>query len=265
MAYTLPIETQVEALPNAAVRDIGGVDVIAARTPDVIALLEANLAAGRFTRIGFLNAHCSNIAFERPAYRRCLQDFIVLPDGIGVDIASRILFGERFPENLNGTDLTPAVLGGIGRPLRVALLGAEPGIVEAAARNLGGEFPQHRFLAVSHGYFGVGDETAAVLEKLRQARADLVLVGLGVPRQEFFVATRITAGEGCVVMAIGAFLDFAAGKVPRAPIWMRRSRLEWAYRLWIEPKRLWRRYVVGNPVFLFRILLLKLHGRKPKA
>ena len=89
-------------------------------------------------------------------------------------------------------------------------------------------------------------------------RPDILLVAMGVPRQEFWIAKNITSSHCTLPIAVGALLDFLSGSVPRAPAWMRRLRLEWVFRLIVEPGRLWRRYVLGNPVFLARVVRQKL-------
>ena len=86
---------------------------------------------------------------------------------------------------------------------------------------------------------------------------------MGVPRQELWIARHIDARHCTLPIAVGALLDFLSGTVPRAPLWMRQLRLEWLFRLWVEPGRLWRRYVVGNPLFLLRVIRQKL-SRKPE-
>ncbi|MCQ8783622.1 WecB/TagA/CpsF family glycosyltransferase [Mangrovibrevibacter kandeliae] len=243
------------ALPRRAIL---GVDVLAIDGAAARALLAQRLEARAFTRVAFLNAHCANLAAERVDYRGALAQFVVLPDGIGVDIAAQMLFGARFPENLNGTDFVPALLAGIGRPLRIGLLGGEPGIVERAASNFAARLPQHRFLPVADGFFAPGEETDTVLAALEAAELDVLLVGLGVPRQELFVARHLDRRHAALVLSIGALLDFTAGKVSRAPEMVRRARMEWVWRLGMEPKRMWRRYVLGNPRFLGRVAAEKL-------
>ena len=86
---------------------------------------------------------------------------------------------------------------------------------------------------------------------------------MGVPRQEFWIAKNITPRHCTMPIAVGALLDFLSGAVPRAPAWMRRLRLEWVFRLIIEPGRLWRRYILGNPVFLARVVRQKLSSSVP--
>lgn len=235
-------------------RAIGGVGVAAVSRDEAVRVVCERLDAGIFTRIAFLNAHCVNLAYARPDYRASLADFMVLPDGVGIDLAARMLFGKAFPENLNGTDFVPFLLGRIERPLRVALIGAQEGVATRAAAKFAELAPRHTFLAVSNGYFREGPETEAVLAKLRAAKPDIVLVALGVPRQELFISHHLTGEEATVAIAVGALLDFMAGKVPRAPHPVRALRLEWVYRLALEPRRLWKRYILGNPRFLLHVI-----------
>ena len=106
-------------------------------------------------------------------------------------------------------------------------------------------------------------EEPLILERIEALRPDILLVAMGVPRQEFWIAKNITPRHCTLPMAVGALLDFLSGTVPRAPAWMRRLRLEWVFRLIIEPGRLWRRYILGNPVFLARVVRQKLSSSVP--
>lgn len=238
---------------------IVGVSVASLGLADAIAILQERIHAGRFTRVGFLNAHASNIACADERLMSALRAFLVLPDGVGVDIAARLLYGEPFPANLNGTDFVPALLEATRRPLTVGLLGARRDNVERAAAALSRRCPQHRFVIVSDGFFSPLDEPA-VLARAAAIRPDVLLVAMGVPKQEFFVAGRITQEHATVAFAVGALFDFLSEAIPRAPAWVRSMRLEWLFRLLIEPGRLWRRYLLGNPVFLFHVFCQKLAG-----
>jgi exopolysaccharide biosynthesis WecB/TagA/CpsF family protein len=95
------------------------------------------------------------------------------------------------------------------------------------------------------------------LALLKGQPVDLLLVAFGNPRQEIWIAERITHEHAHLAIGVGALFDFLAGEVQRAPRWLRAARLEWAYRLMLEPARLWRRYVLGNPAFLLRVLRQK--------
>lgn len=244
-------------------RCVCGVDILVATANEAARLLGERLDRRLYTPVGFVNAHCVNIAVDDPAYRAALSDFLLLPDGIGVDLGSRLLFGVAFPENLNGTDFVPFLLAALDRPVRVALVGAAPGIVERAAAAFALAHPRHTFLPVANGYFAEGPETELMLARLRAAKADIVLVALGVPRQELFIAKHLDGRHAVLAIGVGALLDFTAGKVPRAPKLLRRLRLEWAYRLAVEPRRMWRRYVIGNPRFMLRILAERRRAGRP--
>jgi exopolysaccharide biosynthesis WecB/TagA/CpsF family protein len=241
-------------------RDIAGIAVAGLSRQAALDRIGRAFAERQHLHLAFCNAHLVNLAAADPALRAVLAGFLILPDGLGVDIAARLLHGAAFPANLNGTDFTPALLAAQDKPLSVMLLGARPGVAERAAARLSGDYPRHRFAVLSHGFFTPQDEPA-LLRRLEQERPDLLLVALGNPHQERWIASRLDARHCTVAAGVGALFDFLAGEVARAPAALRRWRLEWLYRLWLEPGRLWRRYVLGNPAFLWRVLRLKLLGR----
>ena len=249
--------------PPMAVQDIAGIAVADTTGECVIAALGASLAAGLTVRLAFLNAHCVNLVRRDDRYRTALSRFLVLPDGIGIDIAGRILNGRSFRENLNGTDFVPRLLAGLGGSLRVGLVGGAPGVAEAAAARLATEIPAHVYLPIADGFFG--EDRAAVLAHLARERPDIVLVAMGVPAQELFIAEHLDERHGRLFIGVGALLDFLAGNVVRAPRVIRRVRLEWLWRLGLEPGRLWRRYVLGNPLFLLETLRDRLRRNKTAA
>jgi exopolysaccharide biosynthesis WecB/TagA/CpsF family protein len=251
------------AMTTVATRDIGGVAIAVLDRAEALRVVGEAMTDGRHLKIAFCNAHLVNLVADDEGLRRRLDGFLVLADGVGVDIGARLLHGAPFPANLNGTDFTPALLGAQARPLRVALFGGRPGIADRAAARLAREFPRHRFDVTGHGFLSESDK-AAMLAALAANPADLLLVALGNPVQESFISERIDARHAHVAAGIGALFDFLAGEVARAPKVVRALRLEWAWRLWLEPGRLWRRYVLGNPVFLLRMLRLKLFGRRTR-
>lgn len=240
--------------------DILGTPVASITWDQAIALLTRLLREKRFTRISFLNAHNANIAARNKEFAQALARFLVLSDGVGVDIASKILHGHAFPANLNGTDFIPAFLKTLEKPVSVALLGTTRANADAAATTLRRDAPQHRYTVINDGFFDAAREEQILLE-LREIRPDILLVGMGVPRQELWITRKVTAEHCTLPIGVGALLDFLSGAIPRAPMWMRRIRMEWLYRLCLEPGRLWQRYVIGNPVFLFRVIKERLRGR----
>lgn len=200
----------------------------------------------------FVNAHTVNLAARDPRYRALLAAAdLVLNDGSGVALAARMR-GRRFPANLNGTDLSPALLrraAALGWP--VFFVGGAPGVAAAAAAGLCERIPGLQVVGAAHGYL-TPERTDAVVSAIRASGASLLLVGMGNPLQEQWLARHLSASGARLGLGVGAFFDFSAGRVPRAPAWVNRCGVEWVYRLRNEPSRLWRRYLLGNPAFLLR-------------
>ncbi len=171
---------------------------------------------------------------------------LVVADGIGIVWASRIL-RHPFPERVTGTDLLPLLAERCAaRGYRLFLLGAAPGVAEAAAQVL-----QQRFagLQIAGTYAGspAPAEAAYILGLIGAARPDVLAVAYGAPRQDLWIHQHAKAlGEAGVAVAlgIGGALDFLTGRVPRAPAWMRRAGLEWVFRLLRQPRRAWRMRVL---------------------
>jgi len=228
----------VQVLDRASAVDIT-VQAVQARAPRIVA---------------FANAHTINVARRMPEFASALQRAIVLNDGAGIDLASWVLTGRTFPDNLNGTDLTPLVLDQLEPGTGVFLVGSPPGVAEKAAEAIQRAHPHIRIAGTQHGFFAAGDEIE-LAERIRRSGCGLVLAGMGNPRQELWAAANIDR-IGAPVMCVGALLDFYAGVVPRAPAMVRRLRLEWGFRLCQEPRRMARRYLVGNVTFLLYIFAL---------
>lgn len=209
------------------------------------------------------NAHALNLASADPDHRRILRRAdMVLNDGKGTLLAARLL-GTRLPVDLNGNFFTPLLLQRAAeRGWPVFFLGAAPGVAARAATKLTSEDPRLRIVGTHDGFIAPGeDETVA--KEIRAAGAELLLVGMGMPRQEQWLDRYVDATGVRLASTVGAFFDFQVGVVPRAPAWMNRLGLEWIYRLYKEPRRLWRRYVIGNPLFVGRVLRQRLGRRRP--
>jgi alpha-1,3-mannosyltransferase len=240
-------------------RVVAGVPVRVAISTEAIELLDGRIAEGRKTAVTFFNAHAATLARRDRAFRKCLDGFEIFNDGVGVDIASRVLYGTAFPENLNGTDFIPSYLAQTRHALRIFLVGARPNVVEMASLRLAAQFPRHRIVGFQHGFFSP-NEGNEVRRRIFASRPDLLLVALGNPRQELWIAEHLEASGACLAFGVGALFDFIVGEVPRAPCWVRDLRAEWLFRLVIEPRRLWRRYIFGNAEFLASVLVEKLRG-----
>jgi exopolysaccharide biosynthesis WecB/TagA/CpsF family protein len=209
------------------------------------------LSRGREPRVMyFANAHTCNVAWSDPEFRAVLSRAdLVLNDGIGVEIYAR-LAGVRFNQNFNGTDLFPRLFAEATphTELRVFLYGAEKGRAAKAAKNIEARFPNVRVVGTLDG-FARGE---SVIEAINEACADVLLVGMGNPIQERWIDENRDLLDVGIVAGVGALIDFLSGEVARAPSWVRSLRCEWLYRLAREPKRLFKRYMMGNPAFLAR-------------
>jgi alpha-1,3-mannosyltransferase len=239
------------ALGNS-VRSILDVPINVTTFSEAAERLDSRFHHGHPAMVVFANAHTLNSMRAHDRVRAALRGSIVLNDGIGIDIASRILFGRRFPENLNGTDFVPRYLQSTANRYRIFLLGAKPGVARRAAAQLSRLAPQHRIVGYCHGYLA-GPYSDRIADGIRQTRADLLLVAMGDPQQELWLTEHLDR-TGCRLgFCVGALFDFMAGSVQRAPQWARDAHLEWLYRMMQEPRRLWSRYLVGMPIFLLRV------------
>jgi exopolysaccharide biosynthesis WecB/TagA/CpsF family protein len=220
-------------------------------------VLEAIFDGTRQT-VAFLNAHCINVSAKDATYRWALQQATaLLPDGSGLQLAAR-MHGSKFVENLNGTDLFPHIMQkATDCGWKVFLLGSRPGVAEKAAHNAQAHISGLNIAGTHHGFFAPHEE-ANVINSINASGADVVLVALGVPRQDVWIARNRHRLNARVVFGVGAQLDFWAGRVSRAPVLLRQFGMEWVWRLAIEPRRMFKRYILGNPAFVFRSVKSRL-------
>jgi N-acetylglucosaminyldiphosphoundecaprenol N-acetyl-beta-D-mannosaminyltransferase len=166
-------------------------------------------------------------------------------------------------DNLNGTDLFPPLCQQAARlHLPLVMIGGAPGIAAACAEKMRSENPGLEIPIVSPGFFANDDEAKAIAQRIDSLGRCLVLVGMGSPRQERWAAQFLSGCRNATVLTVGGLFDFYSGRIPRAPIFMREAGLEWLFRLLQEPRRLAKRYLVGNPLFLALALEQRLRGRK---
>ena len=178
---------------------------------------------------------------------------LVLADGAPVVLASRLI-RRPLPQRVAGSDLAPEIFacaadrGG----LKVFLLGAAEGVGARAAAQIAQRWPAVEIVGVYSpplGFESDARENAAILDRILAARPDVLLVGLGAPKQELWVHTHRAALRAKVALCVGATIDFLAGEKERAPLWMRKTGLEWLHRLASEPRRLAKRYARDAVIF----------------
>lgn len=209
----------------------------------------------------FVNADCVNIACRKPDYLSLLNQVeMVVADGIGIKLAGKIL-NTHLRQNVNGTDLFPRLcehLQATGQGL--FLLGGRPGVPEDVAAWIGRSYPGTRVTGVQHGYFDA-NQTDDVIAAIRQSGTDILLVAFGAPKQDLWIERHLSKTGVNVAMGVGGLFDFYSGRIPRAPVWLREVGGEWLFRFIQEPRRMWRRYFVGNLEFLFRVFQYRAKTR----
>jgi N-acetylglucosaminyldiphosphoundecaprenol N-acetyl-beta-D-mannosaminyltransferase len=211
---------------------------------------------GERRRVSYVNAHVLNQSFSIPELRRALlASDLVYCDGYGVRVAAKLI-GLDVPYRMTGADWiwgVAALCEARGRSLY--LLGSDPGVADEAAASLRRWYPRLEVKGTHHGYFEPDSpHSERVLEDIAERRPDILLVGMGTPRQELWVERSFHRIDVPVVWTVGALFDYLSGRMPRAPHWMADHGLEWIFRLALEPRRMWRRYLLGNPAFLGRVL-----------
>jgi exopolysaccharide biosynthesis WecB/TagA/CpsF family protein len=225
---------------------------------DVIRKMIANEGANQ---VVLANAHTLNLAHSNLQYKKCLQQAtMVLRDGVGVKLAS-ILAGQHLRYNFVGTDFVPRLLGELCTDdIGIFLFGAKPGVAHAAAMKLKNNYPQLKILGCEHGYIPREEWDDLIVSRINRVQPQILLVALGNPLQEEWIAKNLFQLHIKVAIGVGALFDYLAEEVPRAPKWIRSTGFEWLYRLLVEPRRLWRRYLIGNFQFLYRVIFSPKNG-----
>lgn len=206
----------------------------------------------------FANAHTLNLAAADPGYRNVLNSADhVFGDGTGVRWASWIL-GSSVRDNVNGTDLLPEYLKtAAGR--RYYLLGSDVPTVRKAAEHAAKNFPAAALAGYHHGYVNNKEASAAVIKQINSASPHILLVGMGNPLQEEWICAHRRELQVPLIVGVGGLFDFWAGNFSRAPLWLRRLGHEWIWRLCLQPAAKGRRYLLGNPLFLCRVMATKFN------
>jgi len=238
---------------------VAGLPVQRLRTGELIDAMVRAAADGMPTRVCYLNAHNFNLADNDPSLRRALSTADILyADGISVVWASR-LWGPRLPGRLTSADYVESFYDACAREgLSVFLLGGRPGVADRAAEALRA---RRASLVVAGTHAGYFDDHDGVIDRINRSGADVLIVGMGSPRQELWTWRHADRIDSPVIWSVGALLDYLAGEEPRAPQWVCRLGCEWLFRLLADPGGKWRRYLVGNPRFVWSVLRHRLMDR----
>ncbi len=231
-----------------------GVRVDNLTTAEAIARIDQAIQGKSTVRVSFVNADSLNKAFSDEAFCRVLNSSdLVLGDGIGIKLGAK-LTQQFIRENVNGTDLFPRLCEHMSQnKQRLYLLGAKDGIPQRVRDWVNGNHSGVCVCGTRNGFFQPS-ENDEVCQGIRDAQPDVLLVAQGAPRQETWIRDNMDSLGTPVAIGVGGLFDFYSGQTARAPIWMREAGVEWLYRLIQEPRRMFKRYLVGNFVFILRVL-----------
>lgn len=231
-----------------------GVQVSSLTVPQIMGRLAEWVQQDQPRNIFYVNAHSLNLAWQDNHLRNLLNRAdLVYPDGISVVWSAQYLFGCRM-QKITGADWVHDYCQQAAQfGWRTYILGGRPGVASQASANLLIKYPGLQIVGHADGFFQAKSVTQ-VLDEIHQTEAQVVFVGMGTPQQEMWIDANREAIRAPVCWAVGAMLDFVAGTEPRAPRLVRALALEWFWRLCMDPRGKWRRYILGNPLFVYRVL-----------
>jgi N-acetylglucosaminyldiphosphoundecaprenol N-acetyl-beta-D-mannosaminyltransferase len=213
--------------------------------------------------IGYVHTHGLNMAHEQPplrAFFNTCADYVFC-DGFGVKLGAR-LAGLPEPYRHTPADWIDVLCDVcVESDLSMYLLGGRDTVAQRSQLILQQRHPRLRIAGAYHGYFDKtanSADNAAVIQRINEVQPDILLVGFGMPAQEYWLRDNWSQLRASVAITVGGLFDCITGEVRRAPRWMTDHALEWLGRLFFQPTRVWRRYVIGNPLFLSRVMRQRL-------
>lgn len=215
------------------------------------------IGSGRKELVLHTNVHGINLAEKYKWLKDFRNDaYIVHCDGVGVIVGAKIL-GLSIPCRITYADWMWQLSEYCeSKGFSIYFLGAKANVAEKAARKLCQRYQRLNIVGVHHGYFvKSGPESQHVINAINSVKPDILLVAFGMPEQEKWIRDNWKNIDACVFLAGGACFDMIAGIMPRCPKWWADHGLEWLFRLLLEPRRLFGRYIMGNPTFVFNVIL----------
>lgn len=234
--------------------DVLGIPIGTFTRSDLTRQFQSLLEHGKRGWISYINVYTLNLACTHAWFHRYLKNSILTYcDGQGVRFGA-LLTGKRIKERIVFTDwiydvCEVALRTGKG----IYLLGATEEVLSKAQSVLSNRFPNLAIRGTHHGYFS-DNEQVSVVQHINQSGADIVIVGMGMPRQEKWISEHSNNLRSSLILNAGSCFDFVAGTKRRCPEWMGTMGLEWLFRFIQEPRRLWQRYLIGNPLFILRMV-----------
>lgn len=248
--HSKPLVNRVSPMKSVRMFGISVASLTLAEASEVF----SEMARKKETRVIFTaNAeHIVLMSFNREFQKSYHDADFILADGMPLVWFSRFI-GERLPERVTGSDLLPDLCRiAENKSLKVFFLGGTDDVTPKAIANLLKRFPTLQVAGFATPSIDLSEQQEIhpdLVETINQSGADILFVGFGAPKQEVWISRNQKQLKTGIVLAVGGTFDFLAGKTVRAPLWMQKSGLEWLWRLFHEPKRLWRRYLIGNALF----------------
>lgn len=256
---------EIGNIATRATDRILGIRISLLGVTELLEHIGAFIRLGRRATIASGNAHSLNIAGRCLWFRRFLirADLIRL-DGAGLQLAAWLLGRETAARNTWADFAWKLAEYAATNGFKLFFFGGEPGVAQAAAQRLRERCSELQIAGIQHGYIDLHancKDSRELVERINAVQPDILIVGLGMPRQEAWLTHHRASLAVPVAMTAGAVFDYVSGRVRRAPFWMQQTGLEWAYRLIQDPRRMWKRYLYGNPVFLMHVLAERIVGR----
>lgn len=228
---------------------INGIDFNLFNNSEILSIIEYNLINYIPTKIFYLNAYLFSSVIKNERLKSIFNKGLIINDGLGINVFLKVITGINSIHRTVSTDIWNSVLNICSDyHSKIIIYGGE--------RNR-----QHEILAFLNKYSGIklvqySDGYSNI--DISTTKADVIFVGIGSFNQELFLDNMAENINIPIKIAVGSAIDFWSGAKKRAPLWMQKIGLEWLYRLFQEPKRLWKRYIIGIPVFMFNIILIKV-------
>lgn len=231
-----------------------GVRVDAVDTEELLESITTYASGKEQRTVMYVNAACMLIADKNPEYRDTLNNAdLVYADGTGVILGAK-LWGHRLPGRSTAADFMPELCRKCAeKRISLFFLGAKPGVAQKAAERLTEKIPDLKIVGTYHGYFNK-NETENIVSMINSSGADLLVVGFGAPCQEFWIRDNAAKLKTHCIWGVGGLFDFVSGRTARGPQWLLDHGFEWLCRLAVEPRRLWKRYIPGNIMFILLTL-----------
>ncbi len=242
--------------------DFLGVQVDVLNTQGLLERVIDFALEGKQRKVMYVNVDCILLSLKDKGYRQTLNRAdLVYADGAGVVWGAR-LWGHRIPGRSTAADFMPDFCKDFARnKLKIYLLGAKEGVAEETASHLLKKTPGLKIVGTHHGYFK-SEETGRVIKAINARKPHILLVGFGAPRQEKWIEENAASLDVPVLWGVGGLFDFISGRTWRGPHWLLDNGFEWLCRLMAEPRRLWRRYLIGNTKFILYLLWYRITAQR---